>query len=262
MIHGTGGNFYTSTLFEALGARLLALGCGVLRVNTRGHDGISNANTNRGGRRLGAAYEIVDDCRHDVQAYVDFLKQYVGPRVAVIGHSLGGVKSLYALAHEPQMGAACVLALSPPCLSYARFCGSPQAQQFLDTYRQAERFVENGQPGALLEVQLPLPFVIAAAGYIEKYGPDERYNFLNFIASVPSPTLVTFGSIELENNMAFRGAPEALAPLAARHGNLTVEVIEGADHFYSAGRTQVVGLVESWLKTHVIPLTARPNTQT
>src|SRR3954463_7081006 len=65
-IHGTGGNFYSSTLFDSFAARFLDLGCAVLRVNTRGHDGISNAVTARGGRRLGAAYEVVDECRHDV----------------------------------------------------------------------------------------------------------------------------------------------------------------------------------------------------
>src|SRR5262245_32944161 len=61
-VHGTGGNFYSSTLFDALAERVLALGCTVLRVNTRGHDLMSNAALAQGGRRQGAAYEVVDDC--------------------------------------------------------------------------------------------------------------------------------------------------------------------------------------------------------
>jgi len=36
--------------------------------------------------------------------------------------------------------------------------------------------VREGHPAALLDVKLPLPFAITAAGYAEKYGPDERYN--------------------------------------------------------------------------------------
>src|SRR5262245_41740534 len=66
LLHGTGGNFYGSTLLEAVAERLLTLGCAALRVNTRGHDPVSNAATARGGLRQGAAYEAVDDCRHDV----------------------------------------------------------------------------------------------------------------------------------------------------------------------------------------------------
>ena len=126
LVHGTGGNFYSSTLFDAVGERLLQLGCAVLRVNTRGHDGISTAQTAKGGRRLGAAYEVVDDCRHDLAAWVDWLRQQAGPRVGLIGHSLGAVKCLYALAQEPQIGVACIVGVSPPRLSYSWFCTSPE----------------------------------------------------------------------------------------------------------------------------------------
>lgn len=247
LIHGTGGNFYGSTLFDDLGGRLLELGCGVLRVNTRGHDGISTAVTNRGGRRLGAAYEVVDDCRHDVAAWVDWLRQRVGARIGLIGHSLGAVKCLYALAHEPSLDASCVVALSPPRLSYSWFCTSPEGPQFLETYAAAERLVEQGQPAGLLDIRLPLPFVITAAGYVEKYGPDERYNYLRFLNGVRTPTLVTLGSLEVENNMAFRGAAEELQAMRDRHGQLTVQTVAGADHFYSGTRTELIASVENWL---------------
>ena len=35
-----------------------------------------------------------------------------------------------------------------------------------------------------LEVKLPLTYVITAAGYVEKYGPDERYNYLRCARSL------------------------------------------------------------------------------
>jgi pimeloyl-ACP methyl ester carboxylesterase len=249
--HGTGGNFYSSTLFDAFAERFLELGVAVLRVNTRGHDGISTAVTAKGGRRLGAAYEIVDDCRHDVAAWLDFLRQRVGPRAGLFGHSLGALKCLYALAQEPQLSASCVAAVSPPRLSYSWFCESPQGLEFLATYQQAEQLVQAGQPGALLDVKLPLPFVITAAGYVEKYGPDERYNYIRFAGSVRCPVLVTLGGVEMENNMAFRGAPEALAGAAARQGRLRAATVAGADHFYTGVRREVVACVEAWLREAV-----------
>jgi alpha/beta superfamily hydrolase len=248
MVHGTGGNFYSSTLFDSLAERFLELGVGVLRVNTRGHDLMSTAVTAKGGRRLGAAYEVVDDCRHDLAAWIEWLKQRAGPRLALVGHSLGAVKCLYALAQEPQSAVAGVIALSPPRLSYSWFCTSPQGQEFLETYALAERHAQNGQPAALLDVKLPLPFVITAAGYLEKYGPEERYNYLQFIAGVRCPALVTLGTVEMENNMAFRGAPEALAGPASRHGQLTVATVAGADHFYTGVRADLITRVEAWLR--------------
>jgi pimeloyl-ACP methyl ester carboxylesterase len=247
LVHGTGSNFYSSTLFDSLGERFLELGCAVLRINTRGHDGISTAHTAQGGKRLGAAFEIVDDCRHDLAAWVDWLRQRAGARVGLVGHSLGAVKCLYAVGHEQLMKPSCIVAISPPRLSYSWFCTSPEGPQFLETYALAERYLQAGQPLALLEVKLPLPFAIAAAGYAEKYGPDERYNFLKFIGSIHCPLLLTLGGIEVRNNMAFRGLAEALADLG--QGNLEVETIAGADHFYTGLRGELVGQLESWLQS-------------
>jgi pimeloyl-ACP methyl ester carboxylesterase len=246
LVHGTGGNFYSSTLFDEAAERFLRLGCAVLRINTRGHDGISTAATARGGRRLGAAYEVVDDCRRDLAAWLAWLREHTGPRVGLVGHSLGAVKCLYALAHEPGL-ADRVAALSPPRLSYRWFCTSPEGPRFLETYTLAEKHVQEGRPQALLDVPLPLPFAIAAAGYVEKYGPDERYNYLDFLRSVRCPVLVTLGSVEVQNNMAFRGAPEALVEIAA--GRVTVKVIAGADHFYSGVRGELLAELEAWLRS-------------
>jgi pimeloyl-ACP methyl ester carboxylesterase len=247
LVHGTGGSFYSSTLLDALSERFLARGCGVLRINTRGHDLMSTAVTAKGGRRVGAAYELVDDCRHDLAAWVDWLNERAGPRVMLLGHSLGAVKCLYALAHEPQLDVCAAIAVSPPRLSYSWFCTSPEAPQFLEAFTRAERHVELGQPATLFDVKLPLPFVVTAAGYVEKYGPEERYNYMQFVGSVRCPVLVTLGGIEAENNMAFRGAAEWVAEVGRHKPGLAVELIPGADHFYSSARPQLLARIEAWL---------------
>jgi pimeloyl-ACP methyl ester carboxylesterase len=246
-VHGTGGNFYASTLFDDFAARCLEQGCAVLRVNTRGHDGISNAVSAKGGQRLGAAYETVDDCRHDLAAWVDFLKERIGPRVGLVGHSLGAVKCLYALAHETALQVVCAIGISPPRLSYSWFCGNPEGAAFLETYRQADALMQAGQPTALLDVMLPLPFVISAGGYAEKYGPDERYDYLRFLNGIRCPCLITFGALEVADNMAFRGAPEALAELAHRRRGLSVATIPGANHFYTNTRAALMVQLDHWL---------------
>lgn len=248
LVHGTGGNFYGSTLFAFLAERFVQMGCSVLRVNTRGHDLISNAATARGGRRLGAAYEVVDDCRHDIRVWLEWLAERGCKRVALIGHSLGAVKCLYALAHEPELPAHCLVAISPPRLSYSWFCESQQKDIFLKTYHAAEAHAENNQANQLMEVAFPLPFVITAAGYIEKYGPDERYNFLNFVSSIEIPLLLTLGSVEVAKNVAFSGTSEALQNLRRPPRQMRVQLIDKADHFYSEVRDELAACVESWLR--------------
>src|ERR671938_1871918 len=60
--HGVGANFYGPSFFDAMGDQLLDRGCAILRVNSRGHDQAFLAGT----RLLGAAYELIDDCRLDL----------------------------------------------------------------------------------------------------------------------------------------------------------------------------------------------------
>ncbi len=108
--------------------------------------------------------------------------------------------------------------------------------------------VEAGKAEALLDVGLPLPFVTTAGGYVEKDGPDERYNYLRFVADAPCPVLVTLGGVEAESNMAFRQAAEALREPAVRHGRLRTTVVAGADHIYSGTRGELIGRVIDWLR--------------
>ena len=250
LIHGTGGNFYSSTFFELLATNLAQRGVAALRANTRGHDGVSTLVTRKGAVRSGAAYELVDDCRHDLAAWVAWLNQHVGPQIALLGHSLGAVKCLYALAQQPNLGVEAIIAISPPRLSYSWFCQSAKAAEFLETYRRAEDLIQKGQASALLEVKLPLPLAITAAGYVEKYGPDERYNYLNFLAAVPCPLLTLFGGIEIDNNMAFQQAPEEVRRVAEKKRHLDVDVMPGADHFYTGVRDQAWQSIEAWLAQH------------
>src|SRR5205807_1892587 len=134
----------------------------------------------------------------------------------------------------------------PPRLSYSAFCTGSQRTEFLDTFTRAEQFVAQGDPSRLMEVRVPLPFIITAAGYIEKYGPDERYNFLNFLAGVRCPRLITLGGKELQNNVAFQGLPLELEQLSSARPH--AHVISGADHFYTGRRTELVSAVERWLR--------------
>jgi GNAT superfamily N-acetyltransferase/pimeloyl-ACP methyl ester carboxylesterase len=253
LIHGTGSNFYSSTFLSAIVDHFLLLGCPGICVNTRGHDGISTAATCRGGKRMGAAYEAVDDCRHDIHAWLDFLAGKNRGRILLVGHSLGAVKAIYAMAQEPHLHIAALAAISPPQLSHAQFAASAQGATFQETYARAESLVEQGHAGSLLDVQLPLPMVITAGSYLEKYGPNERYNYLKFLRSVRVPTLVIFGGQEIESNMAFQGGPEAVGALAAVERRIQVEIVAGADHFYTGKRPELLQALERWLRNSANP---------
>lgn len=247
-IHGAGGNFYGSTLLEAVALRMLELGLAALSVNTRGHDIVSMASTSSGGRRQGGALEVVDDCRLDLIAWIDFLAQRQMPRVLLLGHSLGAVKAIYTMGAERLPSVVGVVAISPPYLSYNNFAASPKRETFLANIEAANTLVAAGQPDALMSVDFPLPYIISAASYLDKYGPAQRYNVVKHLERVAVPVLLTLGSLEVRNNVAFAPLPAALEPLIASNQAFSLAVVAAADHFYSGARSELIGHVERWLR--------------
>lgn len=246
LLHGAGSNFYGSTLMARLAEGLQQAGIGALRVNTRGHDAVSTS----GGRRLGAGYEVVDECRHDISAWLAWLGEQGYRRIALVGHSLGAIKVVYASAKQPSPTVAAIVAASPPRLSYQAFRHSEASAGFFDAIAMAEQLVAEGEPDRLIEVRFPLPLLITAAGYVDKYGREERYNILPLASQLPAPALFTYGSEELAGGgIAFAGMDDALRSAAAKASSpLEVAILPNADHFYTGQHAPLANTITNWLQ--------------
>jgi len=248
LLHGVAGNFYTSSTFDAVIPKLRELGMAALSVNTRGHDSVFGASLGNVRRRFGAAYEIVADCRQDIAAWIDFLKRRGHERIVLIGHSLGAIKAIYAQAQDKHPEVAAVIAASPPRLSYAAFMNSSESSQFHESMSTAEQMVQEGRGEDLFTANFPFPLLIAASAYIDKYGPAERYNLLNFAAELPCPALFTYGSKELTHGgIAFADLPSILLELPNAERR-QVAVVEGADHLYTGVANQLASAIADWLQ--------------
>src|SRR5262249_36345823 len=161
-----------------VGDDLLRAGCAVLRVNSRGHDVAFT--TPRG--PLGSAFEIVDDCRHDWKAWLDFAERGGFRRVALWGHSLGAVKTMYYLAQVPEHRLGCAIARSPPRFSYSMFLDSAAGAHFEEDFERATQLIEHGQPETIIDVRVPPPLttpgrLFTARSYVDKYGPEDQYDY-------------------------------------------------------------------------------------
>ena len=249
-VHGSWSNFYGSFI-TGVGRRFVPWGAAALYVNTRGHDGVCNARGANGMVVLGGAYEIVGDCRHDVAAWVDFLRARGYSRIGVLGHSLGAVKAVYALAHSHQADVKALVAISPPRLSHAKFRETERGAEFAKDCETASELVRQGRERSLMEVRLPLPQVITAAAYLDKYGPDERYNILRYLDRLTTPSLFVYGGLELGQNAAFGGMDEEIESRRAALPNLSSAVIAGGDHVYTGVLDALAARIELWLRRNV-----------
>ena len=107
--------------------------------------------------------------------------------------------------------------------------------------------VEDGRGEELLFVDFPFPTWMSAAAYARKYGSGENLNWVRYANLVSVPTLCVFGQIEMDENPAFMGMRADLTEITAAHDNFRVEIIESADHFYSARALAASEKIMEWL---------------
>ena len=248
--HGVTGNFYQAGVFDEATDHLVEGGCAVLRVNNRGHDPISMPAYNSSGLSpLGAAYETVDDCRHDWDAWVEFAVDQGFQNIGLWGHSLGAVKSLYYIAKEQDPRVRCIVAASPPRFSYELYSrAAEEGPAFLQICQLAQQHVDAGQPDTLLQTAHPVPLLVAARVFLDKYGPDARYDIIEHIPNLQVPTLLFIGTDETPR-LAFADSPPEMRRLETKVDHFRFESIPGADHFYTNQRDYVWDLVSQWLET-------------
>ncbi|MCA9249172.1 MAG: alpha/beta hydrolase [Planctomycetales bacterium] len=246
-LHGVGGNFYASRLQSRLTPSFISRRNSVLWGNTRGRDSVYGASLAGRWTRLGAAYEIVDDCRFDIAAWITWLREEGFAEVGLFGHSLGAVKAIHYAANNPATVPDFIVAASPPRLSYQAYTAA-DSPGFSEVVREAQRLQSEGRGQQLIEATFPTPMLISAETYVDKYGPGERYNIVRQIDRLTCPTLISYGALELASgNPAFAGLPAALRK-AAGDAELHLIEIADADHFYTGTDQHLAAAVSDWLQ--------------
>jgi pimeloyl-ACP methyl ester carboxylesterase len=194
------------------------------------------------------------ECTYDWEAWIDFARAAGYQRIGLWGHSLGATKSIYYMAtqHDPQV--ACVVAGSPPRFSYTAFAALTEGEMFKRVAAQAQQYLDSGQPEALIDTAYPIPLLVTAEVFIDKYGPAEQYDILRHIPNVRVPLLVMVGTAEAQTMMAFQGLPPRLEKLAGELDHLTFASIPGADHAYTHQRDYVWNVVQQWLEAVASPM--------
>jgi pimeloyl-ACP methyl ester carboxylesterase len=247
LIHGTGSNFYAPGLLETFARLAVAGGTAVLRINTRGHDGISSIPGRSSSLKGGATYERIGDCTLDVTASVSWLAAKGFDRVVLVGHSMGGVKALYSQAHAHHAAVTGVIGISPPRFSHQRMASHPRGEKFREEFGRARDLVAQGQPEQLLAVTQPLPFLATAAGYVEKYGPEDRYDFVPLLLRLKCPVLILFGSESIKTSPAFDGLDTALTEVVAGNSAIACEIVAGANINYTGCENVPFTRAAAWL---------------
>ena len=69
-------------------------------------------------------------------------------------------------------------------------------------------------------MEFPVPLLVSAGTYIDKYGPAEKYDVVTRIPDVTAPLFCVIGTAEPMEQFPFWGLPEEMAAASRRGGEL------------------------------------------
>ena len=246
--HGATGNAF-SAFQRAFGEDLSAAGIATISVNTRGHDIVSRL-IRKGALPVpgGTAFEDLVEAAFDLHAAAAFLRGRGATRIAIGGHSLGAVKSIYVQAMRPVQGTACILAISPPRIAYEVQDAGDFRERFRATLAQARDLISQDKSNELIIATVPIPSYFAAGQYEKKYGPESHYDVARHLPNLGVPVFLLFGTSEIESMQQIRASSIVAADLARTNPKMAhYEVIEGADHSYTGLVPLATAQAVAWL---------------
>ncbi|MGL5116211.1 MAG: alpha/beta hydrolase [Beijerinckiaceae bacterium] len=233
--------------YVAMARSLAANGRPVLLANTRGQGfGVWL----RGGARpvlAGSGWEMVQDCVHDIDAWLGLLAQeFPGRKVALAGHGYGGAKAVFHMAarRDPRV-LALVLAASASLI-----------REKLDPQRigEAEAMVREGRGQDLMPQSLAKGSskgVVSAQVLVNRHAITRE---LHGSASAPPalslievPTLSFFGALEQSPGRDVAAFLEVMARNAVRSRHFEAVLVPDAGYFFTGHEAVVAGLIEAFL---------------
>jgi pimeloyl-ACP methyl ester carboxylesterase len=194
---------------------------------------------NRGNGFMGAATENFSGCLPDIESAMDFIEARGFRRIALLGHSKGGVKVTYYMALKKDPRVATLGILSPANNihdSYRQLYGNQNYEKVL---LQAKKLMEDGKGETILHIE-SWPFFVSA-GTVWDHHTTTGDDVLDLLPSIPLPTLAVCGEQELD-------WCQVVATLQkAPPKNYLVHVVPGADHVYTGREAELGKLVIAWL---------------
>ncbi len=242
LIHGSRGNFYDGAT-KSMAEDLSAQGYACLPLNTNAHD---TAWYNPSSREFkGNAFEVLADTCIDLRAGIDHLTARGYRSIGLLGHSMGAVRVAYYAATQDDGRVTTVVPVSPVRLSYSYFMESEDAEEFAANIEIARRLIARGEPEGVFRVGHPIPQLFTAASFLDKHGPEEKYNLINHAHGIRVPMLTLNGSLETHSRL--RDMAQDLAVAAVNSPKAETLMVEGGEHSLVNRTTEASDAVLKWL---------------
>jgi pimeloyl-ACP methyl ester carboxylesterase len=228
LVHGMTGSFI-GEIESALPPMLVRGGYACLVANNRGHE------------FYGTATERFAGILPDVGAAIDFMAARGFERIALVGHSRGGVKVAYTMAQraDPRVVALGLLSPADSVRTIARQIGPLLGgKRWLSRVRA---LVDEGRGDTMLTCT-QWPYMLSAASLLDSYaaeGDDVSAN----LKSIRVPVFAACGETEIDWCTVVARLTADPPP------GYTVHVIPRADHVYTGEEAELARRLVAWLDT-------------
>lgn len=228
MLHGTLAN-NKMEIMQSLTDLLKEKGYNTLSVN------LSFGADNRPSEMLDCSIEHKhkhEDAVTELDTWMNWLKDQGAGKVVLLGHSRGGNQVAWYAAEKDSDLLEKVVMVAPATADADKTSKEYEERYkkpLADIMAEASKLVEEGKG----EIPLEVPGFVycenakaSAASIVSYYSDDERKNTPSLLPKIHKPMLIVVGSED-----------DVVADLPAKlegvkQDNLTVETVEGADHFF------------------------------
>ena len=240
-MHGLAGNFYENRFIDSICDAVVEKGLAFLTFNNRGHDyrsdNLRGAGVETSYSPGGTAWDIYDDCIHDIAGCADFLASRGQSEIYFEGHSLGACKIVYYLSECHDKRAVGTVLISPPDM----FALEEERTGGLKALvAEARGHVDGGSGDTLMEVGRAVP--VTASAFLSVYGDPRNGDVFPFVrgaegdyrrlASLAVPMLALYGTIEEAVTVPVENALSLLRDEATQAPGVETVIIEDANHAY------------------------------
>jgi len=258
-IHGMSGNGYENGFLDTLHDELAAKDVSFFAIDTRGRGIISSfwqkdelSRWGEGTKLGGSCFEVFDECVHDIQGAINYLKTRGKTKFILQGHSLGCTKVVHYMNTQDTSDIAKVILLAPTDM-----VGWASRDSNHEMYvSKAKQLITDGKPTELVGAQCwPDETPLSAQTYLsicvagtaaDIYGERDGTTLLG---SVTKPMLIIYGNSDI-GITEIDGTIDVWQARTEKIINATthIAIIDGASHSFKNYEAKLANQISEFVK--------------
>lgn len=261
-IHGMSGNIIENYFGHIIGKELSQNGIGFIFSHNRGYNHVNDIATSKleekGGYktiRIGAVYEIFEDCLIDIDAWVAEVRKLGYKKIVLMGYSLGCNKVIFYFSQrKPKDVVGIILGSPPDMIGQVK----PEYQPNRDElFNEAKKNVSNGEPRKILSNMLWGWYNLSSQTFLSLFTEGNKVDNLPVmrnpeewpqLASINIPILAFMGEYD---DIAIRRLSDDLDLIESKATgtlNFSQKIIPEASHVYDGQEDAVAQTILNWVK--------------